>query len=168
MIRSIVLGANTWLADIPAVNGVSDTLNPTNIVVCCAGPDYYVINKIDFGTYAQVNDEPDPASGLIQKTTGAIALHPVGNKQGSYYFMSLTAGEHLKDLYLTKISAAKGIRIFGGKGIQAVLSEFSQLDEKGVVEPLDPNIFPFQQKKDALCMLSFLRESRCGHLKYRT
>ena len=45
---------------------------------------------------------------------------------------------------ITHMSAVKGIRIFGGEAIQAVLIDFSQLDEKGVVEILDPDKISFQ------------------------
>ena len=73
-----------------------------------------------------------------------------------------------EDVCLTQMSAAKGIRTFGDKAIQALLSKFGQLDEKRVVEPLDPEKISFQQKKYVLCAVSFLKEKRCGCLKGRT
>ena len=65
MVISMILGANMRLNNIPAVDGVSDTLSQTTIVVGCPGPDYYVIARIYFGTYDQVNNEPNPANNLI-------------------------------------------------------------------------------------------------------
>ena len=56
------------------------------------------------------------------------------------------------------MSAANGIRTFGDKAIQAVLSKVIHLDEKGVVDPLNPDEMSFQQKKDALHTVSFLKE----------
>ena len=37
------------------------------------------------------------------------------------------------------MSARKGIKMFGERAIVAILKEFAQLDEMGVVEPLDPD-----------------------------
>jgi len=36
-------------------------------------------------------------------TTGALALHPMGNAQGGYYFMSLTTGRHLNHNHWTPL-----------------------------------------------------------------
>ena len=66
------------------------------------------------------------------------------------------------------MSAEKGIRTFGYKAIQVVLIKLSQLDEKGMVEPLDTDKISFQQKKDALRTVSFFKQKRRGRLKSRT
>jgi len=34
-------------------------------------------------------------NSLLPRTAGAIALHPIGNKQGSYYFLSLHTGKRV-------------------------------------------------------------------------
>jgi len=47
-----------------------------------------------------------------------------------------------EEVYLTQMSAAKGIRAFGDRAIQTVLNEFSQLDHMGIVEPLNPGKMP--------------------------
>ena len=78
MVISMVLGANTRLNDIIAVNGVSDIISPTTILVGHPSLDYYVITIISFRTYAQFNDEPDPTKVIIQRTNGVTALHHVG------------------------------------------------------------------------------------------
>ena len=49
MIRSMVLGFNTSMNDIPAVDVVSDILSPTTIVVGYPRPDYNVITRILLG-----------------------------------------------------------------------------------------------------------------------
>ena len=41
----------------------------------------------------QMHEEHD--NSMHSHTTSAIALHPTGNHQGSYYFMSLSTGCHL-------------------------------------------------------------------------
>ena len=93
VVGSMVLGANTRINNISAINGVFNILSPTNIVVGRPGPDYSITKIIEFGTYAQVNDESDPTNILLYRTTGTITLHHVGNEQGSYYCMSFTTGE---------------------------------------------------------------------------
>ena len=81
MVRSIVLGANTRPNDILAWNEVSKTITPTTILVDRPGTDYHVITQMPFGTYAQINDEPDTANGLVRRFTGAIALNPAGKSR---------------------------------------------------------------------------------------
>ena len=81
MVRSIVLGANTRLNDIPTVNVVSNMIRRMTIVVGHPGLDYHVITQKTFGTYAQVNDEPDLTIGWMRRTTGAIALNTVGTNK---------------------------------------------------------------------------------------
>ena len=84
MVRSMVIGSITRLNDIYVVNGVSDSLSPRTTVIGCPGPDYNVIINIAFCTYAQVNGEPNPATDIIQKNTGAIALRSVVNDNIRY------------------------------------------------------------------------------------
>ena len=50
MLRSMVLGANARLNDIPVVNGVVGTLCPTTILAGRPGPNYNIISRIEFGT----------------------------------------------------------------------------------------------------------------------
>ena len=52
--------------------------------------------------------------------------------------------EDKENVCLTQMSAAKGVRTFGDKAIQMLLSKFVQLDEKRVVEPLNPEKISFQ------------------------
>ena len=61
------------------------------------------------------------------------------------------------DICLTQMSARKGIKLFGERAVVAILKEFAQLDEMGVVEPLDPDKLTAQQKKDALRTVSLLK-----------
>ena len=48
MVKSMALGTNTMFNNIPAINGVLETLRSTTIVVCRHGPDYNVIIRIAF------------------------------------------------------------------------------------------------------------------------
>ena len=81
-VRSMALASTSRLNNIPALNGVSTTLGLTTIVIGRPASDYNVMNKISFGVYTQINGNPPTTNGKTQRTTGAIALHNVGNKQG--------------------------------------------------------------------------------------
>jgi hypothetical protein len=93
MVTGMVTASFSRVNDVPATNGVSDTISPSTIVASRPSPDYNVMKSIDFVTYEQVADEPDPTNTNTTRTTGAISLNPVGNEQGAYYFMSLMTGQ---------------------------------------------------------------------------
>jgi len=43
--------------------------------------------RVPFGTYVQVHEQHN--NSMASCTSGAIALRPSGNAQGSYYFLNL-------------------------------------------------------------------------------
>jgi hypothetical protein len=75
-----------WLNMFPPTDGTSTTISPRALV---AGHnlDYTKHCCLEFGTYAQVHKQHDNSKAT--QTTGANALGPTGNTQGSYYFYSL-------------------------------------------------------------------------------
>jgi hypothetical protein len=81
-----------WLNMFPATDGVSGTLSPRGVVVALK-LDYNKHCQLEFGSYAQVNEEHD--NSMTTRTTRAIALRPTGNSQGGYYFLSLSTGRRL-------------------------------------------------------------------------
>ena len=95
MVRIMVLASTSRLNYITALNGVSDKLGSTTILIGRPAPNYNVMTKISFGAYVQVNDKPSPTNGQIQLTTGAIALYSVWNEEDGYYVMSLSTGDRL-------------------------------------------------------------------------
>ena len=44
---------------------------------------------VSFGTYYQINEEPDPSNTNTPRTTGAISINSQGNLQGGYNFLTL-------------------------------------------------------------------------------
>jgi len=46
--------------------------------------------RFQFGEYVQAHEEHD--NTMAPRTIGALALHPTGNAQGSFYFFSLSTG----------------------------------------------------------------------------
>ena len=95
MVKELVIHAIKSLNQLPsAFGGISPTESPRKIVTGLPDPDYSKM-KIEFGQYAQVFEDNTPSNTNAARTTGAIALNPTGNEQGSYYFMSLTTGRKL-------------------------------------------------------------------------
>lgn len=66
-----------------------------------------------------------------------------------------------------QVSVKEGIRRFGSKAIDAVLSEYAQLKDKNVFKPRFANDLTSQQQKDALNLITVVKEKRCGKIKGR-
>jgi hypothetical protein len=92
MIIELVKAMVFWLNAFPANDGMSDTISPRTIMT---GKKLNNVKhcKLGFGTYVQTHEQHD--NSMQSRTTGAIVLHPTGNSQGGYYFMSLTTGKRL-------------------------------------------------------------------------
>jgi hypothetical protein len=69
---------------------------------------------------------------------------------------------------LTQMSANAGLKKHGRKAEEALLAEFTQLEDLNVYEPLDPNKLTSEQKRGALRAINLIKEKRCGRLKGRT
>jgi Reverse transcriptase (RNA-dependent DNA polymerase)/Zinc knuckle len=92
LVVEMIYTAVFWLNAFPSPNGVSQQYGPRAIVTG-AELDFKLHCKLEFGTYVQVHEEHD--NSLAPRTTGALALRPTGNAQGSYYFYSLSSGRRL-------------------------------------------------------------------------
>jgi hypothetical protein len=93
MVVEMVHASVFWLNMFPASSdGVSDVLSPRGIIVGLK-LDYNKHCQLEFRSYVQVHKEHD--NSMETRTTGAITLHPTGNAQRGYYFLSLTSGRHL-------------------------------------------------------------------------
>jgi len=92
LIVEIAYNAVFWLNCFPHKEGTHSTLSPHTIVT---GSKIY-FNKhcrLQFGTYLQMHEQHN--NSLLPRMAGAIALHPTGNEQGSYYFLSLHTGKRV-------------------------------------------------------------------------
>jgi hypothetical protein len=81
-----------WLNSFPANYGISDTLIPCAIIVG-SRVDYAKHCQLEFGSYVQTHEVYD--NSMVTHTMGSIALHPTGNEQGGYFFLSLATGRVL-------------------------------------------------------------------------
>ena len=82
-----------WLHAFPRSDGISADMSPREIVTGVK-LDYNKHCKYQFGQYVQTHEQTD--NTMTERTIGALALRPVGNIQGSWYFLSLSTGRLLK------------------------------------------------------------------------
>ena len=72
-----------------------------------------------------------------------------------------------------QMSAKRGFKKFGERAIEAIMTEFAQLDRgafpgKPVVEPADAKSLTHEDKRKALEAVNIIAEKRCGKIKGRT
>ena len=92
MVIEMVYNCNFWLNSFPHPDGVSAVLSPRTIVTGHT-IDFERHCRIEYGAYAQVHEEHD--NSMMSRTTGALAMRPTGNLQGSFHFFSLNTGRLL-------------------------------------------------------------------------
>ena len=89
-----------WLNAFPVAGGASQNLSPRTIITG-QQVDYKRHCHFQFGEYAQTHEEHN--NSMNPRTVGTIALRPVGNGQGSFYFLNITTGRVLNRLHATPI-----------------------------------------------------------------
>ena len=90
MIKGLVAYCVQNLNDFPYASGVSQDASPATIVRGAPPPDYNAL-RLEFGAYVLLTDRTTNTPRA--RAFGAIALHPTGNNDRSYRFMSLSTGE---------------------------------------------------------------------------
>jgi len=81
LIVEIAYNAVFWLNCFPHKEGIHTTLSPCTIVTG-SKIDFNKHCKLQFGTYVPMHEQHN--NSLLPRTTGAIALHPTRNEQGSH------------------------------------------------------------------------------------
>ena len=66
-----------------------------------------------------------------------------------------------------QVNVREGIKRYGDKAVEAIFKEYAQLNEKGTFEPENPNMLSENQKKEALNLITIVKEKRCGKIKGR-
>ena len=67
-----------------------------------------------------------------------------------------------------QMSAKEGLRKFGEKAAEALITEWRQLDEKNVFHGLYFKDTTVEQRKNALRLVQLIKQKRCGKIKGRT
>ncbi len=73
----------------------------------------------------------------------------------------------LETTAFTQHSVRKGLRLFGDRGIDAVIKELTQLHDRGVLEPKDADELTEYEREAALQYFMFLKEKGNGTVKGR-
>ena len=81
-----------WLNTFPVMGGASQDLSPHTILTG-QQVDYKRHCRFQIGEYTQTHEEHN--NSMNPRTGGTLALHPVGNGQGSFYFLSIVTGRIL-------------------------------------------------------------------------
>jgi len=100
MIKEMVVASVFWLGMFPSLDGIADTLSPRALMTGLT-LDYTKHCWLEFGSYVQTHE--DHNNSMQSRTTGVIALRPTGNRQGGYYFMSLTTGRKITRNHWTEL-----------------------------------------------------------------
>ena len=87
-----------WLNAFPMMTGASQDLSPRTILMG-QQVDYKHHCCFQFREYAQTHEEHN--NSMNPRAVGTLALHPVGNGQGSFYFLSTVTGRILNQLHAT-------------------------------------------------------------------
>jgi hypothetical protein len=91
----------------PAKNGVSAQYSPKTIM---SGQTInYKQCSLPFGTYCPVHEEDGPHNSLITRTSGAISLGPLSNRQGGHLFLSLTSSRVIARRSWTVLPIPQGV-----------------------------------------------------------
>ena len=89
-----------WLNGLPPKDSFGNKLSPLTIVTG-QKLDYKQHCCFQFGEYVQTHEEHN--NSMNPRTVGALALHPTGNAQGSFYFMSILTGRVLNQIHGTAL-----------------------------------------------------------------
>jgi len=73
----------------------------------------------------------------------------------------------MQNICLTQMNARQGIKLFGDRAIEALATEYSQLDGLTVFQPEDAERLTDEQKKAALNVIDLIKHKRCGKVKGR-
>ena len=102
----MLYAANYWLNMFPRKGGNSQTKSPRTLLTGLT-MNYNRHCRLEFGEYIQTHEEHD--NSLNPRTIGALALRPIGNVQGGYFFLSLTTGKVINRMRWTRIPMPKEV-----------------------------------------------------------
>ncbi|HNJ38565.1 MAG TPA: reverse transcriptase domain-containing protein [Nitrosomonas sp.] len=98
LIYYLVSMINLFPRSTSAIDGVAPKTKLTGKTL-----DYEVDCRLEFGDYVHANEDNVITNSMKARTFPAICLGPVGNLQGSYYFMNLNTWQVVKRRQWTKL-----------------------------------------------------------------
>ena len=101
MLIELAKFATFWLNGLPNQNNQLSTTRSPRELVTGETVDYHRHCRFEFGEYVQCHEQH--SNNMEARTIGALALRPTGNRQGSYYFMSLESGRIITRNHATRL-----------------------------------------------------------------
>ncbi|KAL7474817.1 hypothetical protein ACHAW6_002980 [Cyclotella cf. meneghiniana] len=129
MIKRMVLHAVLFMNAYVDKQGISDEYSPREIILRWQ-LDWRKHCKYHFGAYGQAYDDPNPAETNTQapRSRNIVCVGPMGNMQGSYYFLDLDTKAIIKRRKFTELpipdSIIRRIERWGKKDRQDGLIRF--------------------------------------------
>jgi len=81
--------------------------------------------------------------------------------------VSIIMSQISKESKFAQVSVKEGIKRFGESAINAVLAEFGQLNDQKIFDPKFAHELSGKQKREALNLITLVKEKRCGKIKGR-
>ena len=100
ILRRLVGNAVFWLNSFPALDGVSATQSPRELVTGKRLLEKRHV-RAEFGAYVQTHEEHD--NTMQSRTIGAICLGPTGSSQGAHYFLNIATGSRITRQHWTEL-----------------------------------------------------------------
>lgn len=89
------------------------------------------------------------------------------NSLTTYNEVNMAIQHAIEHLILTQVGMKRGVKIWGKKGMNAILKEMTQFHDRNVVRPLTPTQITGDIRDKALGYLMFLKQKRNGDIKGR-
>ena len=126
--RELVLSCTAMLNTVPREAGASNTLSPMELLTGRT-LDFNKHCKLAPGVYCLVHEENIPTNTMEERASGAIAIGPTTDMQGSYRFLSLKTGHIItrrswNDTPVTPEAVAKVEEMAGEGGDMIVTFEY--------------------------------------------
>ena len=90
-------------------DGMSDNLPPSSLIEATSTPAYKDVMRLNFGDYVHAHVPASITNTKNSRTTGAIAMYPLNNAQGGWYFMSLDTGKRIHRYQWETLSISKEV-----------------------------------------------------------
>ena len=104
MVTELVYSTIFWKNSFPHSDNIHNHLSP-RAIVSGTTIDFNKHCQLEFGSYVQTHEEHD--NSMKPRTAGALALRPMNNAQGGWYFMSLASGRKLQRYTWTNLPLPK-------------------------------------------------------------
>ena len=104
MVTELVYSTIFWKNSFPHHDNIDNQLSP-RAIVNGTNIDFHKHCQLEYGGYVQTHEEHN--NSMKPRTTGAIALRPMNNIQGGWYFMSLSSGRKIQRYTWTHLPMPK-------------------------------------------------------------